>query len=228
MEQSAQRGCSEVINLVTRQAIEKDLTMPRKLPCFIATAALAMALAPAAQAFDSVSPYRASTGYQQAAMVDTGLAREYPTSTRVLVADPTEQSPGTITIDTTNRYLYLSIENGQAIRYDVGVGREGFEWSGLAKVGRKAEWPSWTPPAAMLKRRPDLPRHMAGGPDNPLGARAMYLYSGGRDTLYRIHGTSEPWTIGEAVSSGCIRMLNDDVVDLYNRVRVGAKVQVVG
>lgn len=158
---------------------------------------------------------------------DYSLGREYPSTTRTAVADPTGEAPGTITIDTENRYLYLSMAGGQAMRYDVGVGREGFEWSGRATVGRKAEWPAWTPPAAMLKRRPDLPRHMAGGLENPLGARAMYLYSGNRDTMFRIHGSNEPWTIGHAVSSGCIRMLNADVEDLYERVRVGTKVVVL-
>lgn len=147
--------------------------------------------------------------------------------TRVLVNDPTQQKAGSITIDTNKRALYLSLGGGQAIRYGVGVGRQGFEWRGRAHVGRKAEWPSWRPPAAMLKRRPDLPRFMTGGIDNPLGARALYLYNGGRDTLYRIHGTNEPWTIGQSVSSGCIRMMNDDVTDLYSRVRVGASVRVI-
>jgi lipoprotein-anchoring transpeptidase ErfK/SrfK len=153
--------------------------------------------------------------------------RQVAASTRELVADPTRQSAGAITVDTRNRYLYFSLGDGRAIRYGVGVGREGFSWSGAARVGRKAEWPTWTPPAEMLKRRPDLPRFMEGGLENPLGARALYLYAGKRDTLFRIHGTNEPWTIGEAVSSGCIRMLNDDVVDLYNRVRVGATVRVI-
>lgn len=147
--------------------------------------------------------------------------------TRVLVTDPTGQKAGSVTIDTNRRALYLSLGGGQAIRYGVGVGRAGFEWRGRAHVGRKAEWPSWTPPAAMLKRRPDLPRFMNGGINNPLGARALYLYNGGRDTLFRIHGTNEPWTIGQAVSSGCIRMMNDDVMDLYSRVRVGASVRVI-
>jgi lipoprotein-anchoring transpeptidase ErfK/SrfK len=147
--------------------------------------------------------------------------------TRVLVTDPTGQKAGSVTIDTNRRALYLSLGGGQAIRYGVGVGRAGFEWRGRAHVGRKAEWPSWTPPAAMLKRRPDLPRFMTGGINNPLGARALYLYNGGRDTLLRIHGTNEPWTIGQAVSSGCIRMMNDDVMDLYSRVRVGASVRVI-
>ena len=147
--------------------------------------------------------------------------------TRVLVTDPTGQKTGSVTIDTNRRALYLSLGGGQAIRYGVGVGRAGFEWRGRAHVGRKAEWPSWTPPAAMLKRRPDLPRFMNGGINNPLGARALYLYNGDRDTLFRIHGTNEPWTIGQAVSSGCIRMMNDDVMDLYSRVRVGTSVRVI-
>jgi lipoprotein-anchoring transpeptidase ErfK/SrfK len=153
--------------------------------------------------------------------------RAIPQATRSLVADPTGQGAGTITVDTKNRYLYLSLGNGQAVRYGVGVGRAGFEWSGTAQIGRKAEWPAWTPPPAMLKRRPDLPRHMEGGIDNPLGARALYLHNGGKDTLFRIHGTNEPDTIGQAVSSGCIRMMNDDVTDLYNRVRIGTKVRVI-
>ena len=148
-------------------------------------------------------------------------------STKVVVADPTEEKPGTVTVDTKNRWLYLSMENGQAVRYDIGVGREGFEWSGTARVERKAEWPSWTPPAAMIKRRPDIPHFMKGGIENPLGARAMYLFNGKGDTGFRIHGTNEPDTIGQAVSSGCIRLMNADVIDLYNRVHVGAKVVVL-
>lgn len=132
-------------------------------------------------------------------------------------------APGTIVIDTPNRYLYLVQGGGRAIRYGIGVGRPGFEWAGMKAVTRKAEWPDWRPPEQMLKRRPDLPRFMAGGPDNPLGARALYLGS----SLYRIHGTNEPHTIGRAVSSGCIRMKNEDVVDLYSRVRVGTRVVVI-
>ena len=158
---------------------------------------------------------------------DARLAREYPTTTREIVQDPTNERPGTITVDTNNRYLYLSLPNGQAVRYGVGVGRQGFTWKGRTHIGRKEAWPDWTPPAAMLKRRPDLPRHMAGGEDNPLGARAMYLFSGNRDTMFRIHGSNEPWTIGQAVSSGCIRMLNNDVTDLFSRVKVGATVVVL-
>lgn len=129
---------------------------------------------------------------------------------------------GTIVISTAERRLYYVLGDGTAIRYGVGVGRPGFEWGGVKAITRKAEWPGWTPPPQMLKRRPDLPRHMEGGPNNPLGARAMYL--GG--SLYRIHGSNEPETIGQAVSSGCIRMTNDDVVDLYDRVRIGTRVVV--
>lgn len=131
-------------------------------------------------------------------------------------------APGTVIINTSERRLYYVLGNGQAVRYGVGVGRPGFEWSGVRFISSKREWPDWTPPAQMLRRRPDLPRHMDGGVNNPLGARAMYL-SG---TLYRIHGSNEPETIGQAVSSGCIRMTNDDVVDLYNRVKVGTRVVV--
>jgi lipoprotein-anchoring transpeptidase ErfK/SrfK len=129
-------------------------------------------------------------------------------------------APGTIYINTAERRLYLVLGNGQALRYGIGVGRDGFRWSGTHRISAKKEWPGWTPPSQMLARRPDLPRHMAGGIDNPLGARAMYLGS----TLYRIHGSNEPETIGQAVSSGCFRMTNDDVTDLYNRVSVGTTV----
>ena len=128
-----------------------------------------------------------------------------------------KHAPGTIVIDTPNKFLYLVQEDGKAKRYGIGVGRPGFTWAGVKSITRKAEWPDWVPPPEMLQRRPDLPRHMAGGPDNPLGARAMYLGS----SLYRIHGSNEPWTIGTAVSSGCIRMRNEDVIDLYGRVKVG-------
>ncbi len=132
------------------------------------------------------------------------------------------EAAGTIVVDTPDRFLFLVEPHGKALRYGIGVGRPGFEWAGVKRISRKAEWPDWTPPQ-MLLRRPDLPRHMAGGPDNPLGARALYLGS----SLYRIHGTNEPSTIGHNVSSGCIRMMNEDVIDLYNRVPVGAKVIVL-
>jgi len=133
------------------------------------------------------------------------------------------EGPGTIVIDTPNKFLFLVQGDGKALRYGVGVGRPGFTWSGVKTVSAKKEWPAWTPPPEMLARRPDLPRHMEGGPQNPLGARAMYLGS----SLYRIHGSNEPWTIGTNVSSGCIRMRNEDVIDLYGRVGVGARVVVI-
>jgi lipoprotein-anchoring transpeptidase ErfK/SrfK len=133
------------------------------------------------------------------------------------------ERPGTVIIDTRDKHLFLVLGEGKAIRYGVGVGRPGFLWSGVKQVSQKREWPDWTPPPEMLHRRPDLPRHMVGGPENPLGARAMYLGS----SLYRIHGSNEPWTIGTNVSSGCIRMRNEDVIDLYERVKVGTKVVVI-
>ena len=139
---------------------------------------------------------------------------------RATVSYPSNERPGTIIVNTRERRLYLVQGNGTALRYGIGVGRDGFTWSGVKSVSAKKEWPGWTPPAQMLQRRPDLPRYMPGGPDNPLGARAMYLGS----TLYRIHGSNEPETIGQAVSSGCFRMTNPDVIDLYGRVSVGAKV----
>jgi lipoprotein-anchoring transpeptidase ErfK/SrfK len=145
----------------------------------------------------------------------TGVPRE-------TVSFPTSHSPGTIVVRTAERRLYLVTGKGQAMRYGIGVGRAGFTWSGVETVTDKREWPDWTPPPEMLRRRPDLPRHMKGGPANPLGARAMYL----GHTNYRIHGSNEPHTIGTAGSAGCIRMTNDDVIDLYNRVRVGALVVV--
>jgi lipoprotein-anchoring transpeptidase ErfK/SrfK len=142
---------------------------------------------------------------------------------RQVVNYPTSEAAGTIVIDTANTYLYFVLGGGKAIRYGVGVGREGFTWSGVKTVERKSEWPDWLPPADMLARQPYLPRFMAGGPGNPLGARAMYL-SG---SVYRIHGTNKPSSIGQHVSSGCIRMLNEDVIDLYARAQVGTKVVVL-
>ena len=146
-----------------------------------------------------------------------------PRYARQVVGFDGSEAPGSIIVDTPQRFLYLVQPGRQAIRYGIGVGRPGFEWAGVKTVTRKAEWPSWTPPSEMLRRRPDLPRFMTGGLDNPLGARALYLGS----SLYRIHGTNEPETIGTNVSSGCIRMLNDDVVDLYGRVGVGTRVKVI-
>jgi lipoprotein-anchoring transpeptidase ErfK/SrfK len=146
-----------------------------------------------------------------------------PEFQRQVVFYRTSEAPGTIIVHTSERFLYVVQPNGRALRYGIGVGRDGFQWQGLLQITRKQEWPDWTPPAEMLARRPDLPRHMEGGPQNPLGARAMYLGS----SLYRIHGSNEPWTIGTNVSSGCIRMRNEDVIDLYGRVNVGTRVIVI-
>jgi lipoprotein-anchoring transpeptidase ErfK/SrfK len=142
---------------------------------------------------------------------------------RQIVDYRTSEAPGTVIVDTPHTYLYYVLGGGKAIRYGIGVGREGFTWSGTQTISRKAEWPDWTPPPEMVQRQPYLPRFMAGGPENPLGARALYL----GDTVYRIHGTNAPSTIGGRVSSGCIRLTNEDVIDLYGRVNVGTKVIVV-
>jgi lipoprotein-anchoring transpeptidase ErfK/SrfK len=139
-----------------------------------------------------------------------------------LVFFRTTEPPGTIIVHTSERFLYVVQGNNRALRYGIGVGREGFQWQGLVKITRKAEWPDWTPPAEMIARQPYLPRFMAGGPGNPMGARALYLGK----TVYRIHGTNQPQTIGHAVSSGCFRLVNADVIDLYNRVPVGTRVVV--
>jgi len=150
-------------------------------------------------------------------------ALEFARSCRETVAFFGNFAPGTVVVNTSERRLYYVLSGHKAVKYGIGVGRAGFEWSGTQTISRKQEWPAWTPPAEMIQRRPDLPRYMAGGPENPLGARAMYLGA----SLYRIHGSNEPDTIGQAVSSGCIRMLNDDVVDLYERVKVGTPVVVL-
>ncbi len=189
----------------------------------ITLAAAALFGAPAAQAQSplsltsllSIDPVPPSN-YGQA-------APDYAPIPREIVNYPTKHAPGTIIVSSAERRLYLVLGDGKALRYGVGVGRPGFEWKGEQRVTMKREWPDWRPPADMLKRRPDLPRHMAGGEDNPLGARALYLGS----SIYRIHGSNEPESIGYAVSSGCIRMTNDDVTDLYERVKVGAKVVVL-
>lgn len=162
--------------------------------------------------------YEESSGYDNS--LDYAIAPQFQ---KQIVAYRGNERPGTIIVDTPSKFLYLVQEGGRAIRYGIGVGRPGFEWAGRKSVSMKREWPDWRPPAEMLRRRPDLPKYMEGGPDNPLGARALYLGS----SLYRIHGTNEPHTIGQAVSSGCIRMLNQDVIDLYSRVKVGAPVIVI-
>lgn len=132
--------------------------------------------------------------------------------------------PGTIVVDVEDRFLYHVQPGGRAVRYGVGVGRDGFSYNGVARIGRKAEWPNWTPTANMVRLKPELARYAEGGLSNPLGARSLYLYSGDRDTMFRIHGTNEPWTIGEQYSSGCIRLLNEDIVELYDKVPVGTTV----
>ena len=176
----------------------------------------------APQPLQPYQPYQAPT-YQTAPSEDQDAVETPARFRRQTVSYATREAPGTIIIDTPNTYLYYVLGNGQAVRYGIGVGRDGFTWSGTQSVTKKAEWPDWTPPPEMIVRQPYLPRHMAGGPGNPLGARAMYL--GG--TVYRIHGTNAPETIGKHVSSGCIRLTNDDVSDLYSRVNVGTKVIVL-
>jgi lipoprotein-anchoring transpeptidase ErfK/SrfK len=163
------------------------------------------------------SNYRSSPNYGAGSDNYGGGSGPIP---RAVVSFPGRYAPGTIYINTAERRLYLILGNGEALQYGIGVGRDGFRWSGVHRISAKREWPGWTPPAQMRARRPDLPRYLPGGIENPLGARAMYLGS----TLYRIHGSNEPETIGRAVSSGCFRMTNEDVTDLYNRVSVGATV----
>jgi lipoprotein-anchoring transpeptidase ErfK/SrfK len=178
-------------------------------------------------AYQQQAPYQHEPAYQdqRQAYAPAEPARHTvdPRFNKQVVAYSGREAAGTIVIDTPSKFLYLVQGDGSALRYGIGVGRPGFTWAGVKTISMKKEWPSWTPPAEMLKRRPDLPRFMEGGPENPLGARAMYLGS----TLYRIHGSNEPWTIGTQVSSGCIRLRNEDVIDLYNRVKVGTRVVVI-
>ncbi|NKJ06768.1 MULTISPECIES: L,D-transpeptidase [Rhizobium] len=186
-----------------------------------------------AAAFSASAPYAAPATRSdviRVAMEPRGQVK--PQFQRRLVRLATNEQPGTIIIDTNNKYLYLVEGDNRARRYGIGVGRDGFGWSGVVKVGRKAEWPGWTPPPEMrvreAKKGHKLPAFQEGGEDNPLGARAMYLYRNGNDTAFRIHGTNQPWSIGLNMSSGCIRMMNKDVTDLYDRVPIGTKVIVVG
>ena len=187
-------------------------------------AALAAAVAAAATPAWAHLTYDADTN-KWVDVPDTVTApnrMHYTPIPRTVVPYDTKFKPGTIVVETGERRLYFVLPDDQAIRYGIGVGRDGFRWSGQHAITRKAEWPGWTPPAEMRKRVPDLPAYMPGGPGNPLGARALYIGS----TLYRLHGTSEPWTIGQAVSSGCIRLTNEDIIDLYDRVKVGSLVVV--
>lgn len=171
----------------------------------------------------------AALPYEKFPVPAVDLRQMKPSHFRQYVTDPTGERPGTIVVDTAARYLYLVQEGGQALRYGVGIGRDGFTWSGRAEIARKAAWPVWTPPAEMIARQPEVAPYangMPGGLDNPLGARALYIFQNGRDTLYRLHGTNDPRTIGEAVSSGCVRLINQDIIDLHSRVPVGTPVVV--
>jgi len=169
-------------------------------------------------------PALSDGGYTIPAIPQHKIANNYRRQT---VSYPSKDEPGTIIVDTKAKYLYSILGQGKAVRYGIGVGRDGFRWAGTAHIGQKREWPVWTPPPAMIKRQPHLAKYAGGqkgGLSNPLGSRALYLYKGGRDTLYRLHGTPEWWTIGSNVSSGCIRLMNHDIIDLYNRTKVGTKV----
>lgn len=193
----------------------------RLLPLVTCVAAFAaMAIPPAA------AQGRYPTQYvdgDQPGYVPSEAEEELPPEfKRTTVFYRTTEAPGTIIVSTSERFLYVVQGNGRALRYGIGVGREGFQWQGLLKISRKQEWPDWTPPPEMIQRQPYLPRFMAGGPGNPMGARALYLGS----TVYRIHGTNQPQTIGTAVSSGCFRLVNADIMDLYERIPVGTKVVV--
>lgn len=166
----------------------------------------------------------ADASYQLPQIPISQVPRQYH---RQIVSYETDERPGTIIVDTKEKFLYLVMEDGKAMRYGIGVGREGFQWSGTARVAMKREWPTWTPPAPMIRRQPELAKWAGGMPpglSNPLGARALYLFKNGKDTRYRLHGTPEWWSIGKEVSSGCIRLLNQDIIDLYNRTEIGAKV----
>jgi lipoprotein-anchoring transpeptidase ErfK/SrfK len=178
---------------------------------------------PETSAWEPYDPHRAMRYYEIYGRTPEQFQRQ-------VVPFRTAQEPGTIVIDGDKHFLYFVLPDHQAIRYGIGVGREGFGWAGVVDVGRKAEWPRWTPPQSMVERDPraaEWADGMPGGPDNPLGARALYLYENGRDTIYRIHGTPEPWSIGLNLSSGCFRLTNEDIMDLYERVEVGAGVIVL-
>ena len=194
--------------------------------CLLVAAALAaFATSASANPLSLFAPALSRAQHQDAAVTDGSEDRaEQPARFKRQIVDyHGSEAPGTIVIDTPNTYLYFVLGGGKAVRYGIGVGREGFTWSGTQTISRMAEWPDWHPPAEMIARQPYLPRFTAGGPGNPLGARAMYL----GNTVYRIHGTNDPTTIGKQVSSGCIRLTNDDVIDLFNRVQTGAKVVVL-
>ncbi|MCO6050434.1 L,D-transpeptidase [Mesorhizobium sp. RP14(2022)] len=205
-----------------------------RLKGILTGAALALTLAAAGcstfgstQIFTSDYTARRDLGYQVPSIPIYKVERKYH---RQIVSYDTAEAPGTIVVDTSNKFLYFVLPEGRAVRYGIGVGRQGFEWKGTARIARKAEWPVWTPPAEMIGRQPELVKWrggMPGGPQNALGARALYLYNKGGDTGYRLHGTPEWFSIGKAMSSGCIRLMNQDIIDLYSRAEVGAKVIVM-
>jgi len=194
-------------------------------------AALAGLVAKAAQAQQQLEQFRPGKDYNDLiTFPPTDLSKIPKKFRRQIVPYEGRHWPGTIIVNTAERHLYLILDGGQAIRYGVGVGREGFRWAGLADVQRKVMWPRWTPPPEMVERDPNAAKWkdgMPGGPDNPLGARALYLFQNGRDTLYRLHGTNAPESIGKALSSGCIRMINEDVIELYRRAPIGSRVVVL-
>lgn len=202
-------GCSTTIG-------DRQLTFPNILPSVISPYYLSI--------YDAMPEERFPVPAVDLNKVDQAFLRTE-------VEDPTGAAPGTIVVETSQRYLYYVQKGGKAVRYGVGIGRDGFTWSGRGNVGRKAQWPTWYPPQSMMQRQPETREFaggMPGGPDNPLGARALYIYRNGVDTIYRIHGTREYWSIGKAVSSGCVRMINQDVIDLYSRVSVGTPIVVRG
>ncbi len=210
---------------------------------FVASAPLALAACAAGPNMDMGDLFAGDSGFDYSEIYGAKPNEKYPLPAmnwrtldpsvlRRRVTDPTGEAPGTIVVRPAEKHLYFVQDGGKAIRYGIGVGREGFEWSGRATVQRKAQWPRWTPTPAMIRRNPTLYGRWAGGMDgglqNPLGARALYLYQGGRDSSYRIHGTNEPRSIGHAMSSGCIRMFNHDIIDLYDRAGVGTRVLIRG
>jgi lipoprotein-anchoring transpeptidase ErfK/SrfK len=193
-----------------------------------AAAASVPALSQAAQQIPGAAAYFAGSAVDSGYTYrSTNFAKINPIYRRQLVQYYSTEPIGSVVVDTKNHFLYVIFENNTALRYGVGVGREGFRWYGKAQIDRKAQWPRWVPPPEMRKRQPELPLSMEGGPDNPLGPRAMYLYRGGSDLGYRLHGTLEPWSIGQNVSSGCVRMFPEDVIDLYQRCPLATRVLVL-
>ncbi len=219
---------------VISSATARSLAAAIALPLFLAACSTTQTprLADAVPFVDPVTAARyAAPIDEEFPVTPVDVAEMDPQYLRQIVDYSTDQPPGTVVVDTTNRFLYLVQEGGKAMRYGVGVGKEGLEFKGSATINHKKEWPRWTPTQDMIKREPERyakwATGMEGGATNPLGARALYLFKDGQDTLFRIHGTTEPWSIGQAVSSGCIRLLNQDVIDLYSRVPDGSQVVVI-